>query len=76
MEKLLYGVQLVEKYRMMMDFFIKDLSKKDENFVFSDQSITCFLFYRYLGGFSDKRMVQVAAGYSHCLGLTDVCLLN
>jgi len=26
----------------------------------------------YLGGFSDKKMIQIAAGYSHCLALTDV----
>ncbi|CAF3323072.1 unnamed protein product [Rotaria socialis] len=25
----------------------------------------------YLGGFTDKRMIQIAAGYNHCLGLTD-----
>ena len=29
-------------------------------------------FDRYLGGFSEKRMIQIAAGYTHCLGLTDV----
>lgn len=26
----------------------------------------------YLGGVKDKRMIQIAAGYMHCLGLTDV----
>ncbi|CAF3739050.1 unnamed protein product [Adineta steineri] len=25
----------------------------------------------YLGGFTDKRVVQIASGYNHCLGLTD-----
>ncbi|CAF1467672.1 unnamed protein product, partial [Adineta steineri] len=25
----------------------------------------------YLGGFSEKRMIQIAAGYTHILGLTD-----
>ncbi|CAF1039515.1 unnamed protein product [Rotaria sordida] len=25
----------------------------------------------YLGGFSEKRMIQIATGYTHCLGLTD-----
>ncbi len=32
-----------------------------------------FIFQnRYLEGFNDRRMIQVAAGYTHCLGLTDV----
>lgn len=26
----------------------------------------------YLGGFKDKRMIQIAAGYTHCLALADV----
>lgn len=29
-------------------------------------------FSRHLKGFSDRRMIQIAAGYTHCLGLTDV----
>jgi hypothetical protein len=58
---------------MMMDFFIKDLSKK-KNFRFI--LYTCYFSNRYLGGFSEKRMIQIAAGYSHILGLTDVCLRN
>jgi hypothetical protein len=36
-----------------------------------------FLFQnRYLGGFNDRRMIQVATGYTHCLGLTDVNLFS
>ena len=31
-----------------------------------------FVQTRVLKGFTDKRMIQVAAGYTHCLGLTDV----
>ncbi|CAF4157074.1 unnamed protein product [Rotaria sp. Silwood2] len=32
------------------------------------------LFYNipeHLGGFNDRRIIQIAAGYTHCLGLTD-----
>jgi hypothetical protein len=38
--------------------------------------IEIFFSNRYLGGFSEKRMIQIAAGYSHCLGLTDVSFLS
>jgi hypothetical protein len=31
---------------------------------------------RYVGGFTDKRMIQVATGYTHCLGLADVSLFS
>jgi hypothetical protein len=34
------------------------------------------MLFRYLGGFTDKRMIQIAAGHNHCLGLTDVSLLE
>jgi hypothetical protein len=62
----------VEKQQMMMDFFIKDRSK-----ILIDQKRMYMTFSnRYLGGFSEKRMIQIAAGSSHCLGLTDVSLIN
>ena len=39
------------------------MHSKYEEFIFNN---------RYLEGFDDRRMIQIAAGYNHCLGLTDV----
>ncbi len=45
-------------------------------FFSSLEMIEIFFSNRYLGGFSEKRMIQIAAGYSHCLGLTDVSFFS
>jgi hypothetical protein len=31
-----------------------------------------YLKNRFLRGYTDRRMIQIAAGYTHCLGLSDV----
>jgi hypothetical protein len=43
-------------------------------YLYSMKSIKkLFIFKnRYLEGLNDRRMIQIAAGYTHCLGLADV----
>lgn len=59
------------KQQTMMDSTIRGPSKLIAH-PDGTERIDNHSFDRYLGGFGERRMIQIAAGYTHCLGLTDV----